>query len=511
MKESLAKSGAVSLLGASFAAISALVVTSLVGHALGAAGTGVFFQAIGFFAIVTAILKLGTTSGLVWSISRQRAFEREGTETQSLLIALLPVTVASCLVGTAIYYFADPLAAWLSGGGPSDELADILRILAPLVVAAAVLGVLHSATRMMRGVVSFVVLQDLALPLSRLAGVGAAAVLGLGVVGTVGAWAATLPLWVLVSLAWLGRPIARDLRRRRETADREGGEGFGSFWRFSAPRALGVAIEFGLEWSDVLIVAAFRPPAEAGIYAVVTRAVTAGRVTDRAVRVAVSPSISHLLTLERKEEASRLHTTVTRGMLLVSWPFYLMLIVMAPAVLGLFGSEFSAGAGLLALTAVIAMGVTTTGVLQSILLMGGRSTWQVYDKGAALVVSIVCNLLLVPVLGAWGAALTRGIVAVVDNGIAGYLVHRSMGVHLAPRALLSAAVLPLLVFGALGSGVRAVTGTDLPDLLWYLVVVGGVYVLCLRLFRRRLGIEVLWDSLLRRRATDAPTGPRARA
>ena len=264
MRESLAKSGAVSLLGASFAAISALVVTALVGRSLGAAGTGVFFQAIGFFAILTAILKLGTTSGLVWSISRQRAFGHVGTETRSVVIALVPVAAVSCLVGLAMYVWADPLARWLTADGSAEQLARVLRLLAPFAVAAAVLGVLHSATRMMRGVVSFTVLQDLALPISRLAGVGAAATIGIGVVGTVGAWAATLPLWVLVSLAWLARPIARDLRQRREQSSSEAGESLGSFWRFSAPRALGVAIEFGLEWSDVLIVAAFRPPPRPG-------------------------------------------------------------------------------------------------------------------------------------------------------------------------------------------------------------------------------------------------------
>ena len=232
----------------------------------------------------------------------------------------------------------------------------------------------------------------------------------------------------------------------------------------------------------------------------VTRAVTAGRVTDRAVRVAVSPSISHLLALEKKTEASSLHTTVTRGMLLVSWPFYLTLIVMAPAVLGIFGSEFAEGAGILALLAVVAMGVSMTGVLQSVLLMGGKSSWQVYNKGVALIVSVTCNLLLVPVLGALGAAITRAVVAVVDNGIAGYLVHRSMGVHLAPRALLPAAALPLLVFGGGGGMLSAVVGSDLLDLLGFLALIGAVYLLCLWLLRRTLGIESLW-AILRRRGT----------
>ena len=55
-------------------ALAALVLAVLIGNGLGAHGTGVFFQAVGFFTIVSQILRLGTNSSIVRTISEQHAF-----------------------------------------------------------------------------------------------------------------------------------------------------------------------------------------------------------------------------------------------------------------------------------------------------------------------------------------------------------------------------------------------------------------------------------------------------
>lgn len=374
----------------------------------------------------------------------------------------------------------------------------MIIVLAPYVLVAAVLSVLHTSARMMRGVLSFTVLQNIALPLSRLAGVAMAIAVGWQQFGVVNAWLAPLPLWVLVTLLWLARPIAADRRLRRGSPPVEE-ESFGQFWRFTGPRAFGAAIEYGLDWTDVLIVGALRSPAEAGVYAVATRAVMAGQLVDRAMRIAVSPAISAFLVRGENQAASLLHTKVTRAMLLCSWPFYLTLVVMGPAIMGVFGPGFRSGWVVLATLGGVMMVAVACGMLQSILLMGGHSTWQVYNKGAALALSIVCNLLLVPRLGILGAALTWAIVVLVDNGIAVWLVHFRMRVHLAPLSLMQAAVPPLLVFGAGGVVLRLVFGESPLDLVAYLVLLAAVYLPVLWWFRERLGIEMLWRALALRR------------
>jgi O-antigen/teichoic acid export membrane protein len=245
----------------------------------------------------------------------------------------------------------------------------------------------------------------------------------------------------------------------------------------------------------VLIVAAIASPAEAGIYAVVTRTVRAGQVVDRAMRLAVSPRISRHLAKGELAETRELHTTVTRAMILVSWPYYLTLAIMGPSVLLLFGAEFEDGAVPLLILSLTMLVTSSAGMLQSIILQGGRSSWQVLNKSIVLATSVALNLALVPLVGIVGAAITWAVVGLTDTGIAAWQVHRRMGVWLRPRPLLPAMVIATAVFGVGMGIVRLTLGTSLGALVVGLAAVGLVYAGVLWLLRGRLGIVALWKEL----------------
>jgi O-antigen/teichoic acid export membrane protein len=485
----LLTSGAVSLTGSAFAAGAALVLAIVVGRGLGTAGTGLFFQAVALFTVLAGILKLGTNSGLLRSLARSRALGSRTSETRVLWWATWPVLVVSVVVSALLAVLADPAARLLAGGGRGEELADIIRLGAPFVAVAAVLGVLHTGVRMMRGVAAFTVLQNILVPVGRVAGVGIVIGLGWGVIHAFGAWLALLPLWLLVTLGVLVAPVRADLRARRAPA--ANGETFRSFWRFSGGRALGAAVEVSLEWADVIIVAALRPAHEVGIYAVATRAVRPGQIVDRALRIVVSPVIAHQLSLDDQESAAVLHTHATRALVLLSWPFYVSLIVMGPSVLQLFGPGFADGYPVLVVLSATFLVATVGGMLQSILLMGGRSSWQVYEKSAVLGASVALNLLLVPRWGIMGAAVAFALVVTLDTLAAATIVQRAIGVELRPLQVLPAGVLPFAVFGGGGLLTLAVWGPEPAALLPFLAICLPVYGLSLWLFRRRLGMDTL--------------------
>ncbi|WP_420112152.1 lipopolysaccharide biosynthesis protein [Pseudactinotalea sp.] len=492
--EGLTRSGVVSLVGSAVAALGALVLTSLVGHSLGAHGTGLFFQAVGIFTVASQVLRLGTNSGIVRFISADRAHDRQGQEWRIVLIALLPVAVGSGLASVALWLWSDQLALLFSNSSEAAELDGLLRVMAPFVLVGAVSGVVQIAARMVRGVTAFTMLQSILPAIARLATVA----VGLMMLNTAGAafaaWLIPLPVWLLVGIALIWRPLAQDWRRRAAVAsvDRVGVR---QFWRFNGPRAVGAGLETGLQWADVLIVAALTTPAQAGIYAVATRAVRAGEVVDKAMRVAVSPTISGLLARGEVAATSRLHARVVRGMVIVSWPFYLVLAINGPAVLAIFGDEFVVGWPILSILAIAMMCQTAAGMLQSILLQAGRSSWQMCNKTIALTLSVGLNVLLVPHWGIVGAALTWAIVVLVDNGIAAYQVHRLMRVRLQPSTYLPVALLAVVVVGAGAVVTRQVGGTSLLWLLLGIALTGMVYTALLWVWRRRLGTDYLWQKV----------------
>lgn len=493
--EGLARSGVISLFGSAFAALAALLLTAIVGNTLGASGTGLFFQAMGIFTILTQVLRLGTNSGIVRFISEQRAFDRVGAEWRIVLFAAVPVAIVSGLVSLAVWFFADALGAWLAAPTEADTLADLLRAMVPYIVMGALIGVLQIAARMLRGVTAFTLLQSVLLPASRLLTVLLAVSLaGVAAWGAFEAWLWPLPVWLVITVIVVATPLIRDFRRRAESPP-TGRPSLASFWRFNAPRSVSSGLETALEWSDVLIIAAVASPAAAGVYAVITRAVRAGGVVDKAMRVAVSPTISALLARENYSESTRLHTSVVRAMILMNWPFYMLLIAMGPAVLDIFGDEFRSGWGPMILLSLAMMFQTACGMLQSILLQGGKSTWQMYNKSIALALSITGNLALVPLMGIWGAAVTWVLVVVTDNMIAAVQVHRGMHVDLQPRKLVGAMIPPVVIFGGGGLLFTWWGGSSLLILLLAGVVLCLIYGVVLWLLRRLLHIESLWRRI----------------
>lgn len=492
--ERLARTGSYSLFGSAFAALAALGLTVIVGNGLGAYGTGLFFQAMGLFTIASQMLRLGTNSSIIKMIAEQRAFGRTGESWRTMVIGVVPVVGVSIVAAVLVSMYAPQLAGWLGSPGERDNLAVLLRDMAPFAVLSAVLVVLNTGVRMLCGVRAFTLLQNVLSPLSRLVVVAVAVYFAWDALSAFRAWLAVIPVWLVVTILVLARPVLLDWRQRRaaQIPARAAARGF---WAFSSTRALGATFETALEWSDILIVSALASPAEAGVYAVATRMVRAGQVVDAAVRVAVSPTISQLLARSERSAASSLNTKVTRATVLSNWPYYLILATMGPAMLSLFGPEFTGGAVVLIILSGAMMVSAAAGMLQSILLQGGRSSWQMGNKGMTLGISIALNLLLVPVWGILGAAVTWAFAVLAETALASWQVHKRMNVSLQPAKLLLAMAVPVVVFGVGGTLLRLVFGATLPALILGAAGLGAIYLVALWLLRERLGIVSLWREV----------------
>jgi O-antigen/teichoic acid export membrane protein len=488
-RERLARAGGMSLAGSVFAAVLAFVLAVVVGRGLGTSGTGLFFQVIGLFTIAATVLRLGADTGLVRSLSQQTATGRTADLHRTVIIALAPVVAIGVIAAVALWLFAPTVADLLAVPAERDEMISLVRWLAPFVGIAALLSVLLGGLRGIGRVAPYVLVQNVAVPVSRLALVLIAIGVGAGFAGSVLGWAAPLPVWCLAAAVLLIRQLAKSVRGTRSASATPRGPLARQFWGFSSARGIAAAIEITLEWADVLLVAALASTSDAGIYAVVTRCVRAGQVVDQALRVTVGPRISALLATGEIAEARRLYAAGTKAMVLLTWPFYLMLAVMGPAILGLFGPGFRAGAPVLLVISIAMMLMAAAGMLQSVLLMGGRSSWQMRNKAVELVVSITLNMILIPALGILGAGVTWAAVVLLDLGMAGWQVHRRLGVGLSLRTIRTPMLLTLGVFGVGGIIIRGILGATFLGLVVFVAALSVVYLGLVWLTRSGLGLD----------------------
>ncbi|MCC9205420.1 lipopolysaccharide biosynthesis protein [Arthrobacter sp. zg-Y769] len=503
----LARTGAVSLLLVLTGSALAFGTTLLVSNRLGAEGAGVFFQISAAFAILTTLCTFGADTGLVRFLAAGRATGREHDAAALLSTALIPVAAASTGAAVVLWVAAPAVAdLWAA-----DAEAGI-RTAAPFIVVGSLMTVLFGALRGSGEIVRFAALQNLALPLLRLAGLCAAIGIGAGI-GTLSvAWAVP----VLIVGAAAGLLLRRTLRHHRASpaAGRNpAGQGSRpsrrSFWSFSSARGVSSGVEVLLEWIGVLAVAVFLGPAAAGVYGVVNRCIRLGSMLDHTARIVSGPALSAALAVGDTASAARLFNSVTRLLILGAWPLYLVYLLFGAPVLRIFGEGFDAGSGVFTVIAATMLLVVSAGGVQSVLLMSGRSRWQLLNKLAALAVAVTLNLLLVPALGLYGAVIAWSSAALVDAGLAAVQVRFFLGIGLRPGVVALPAALALAVFGAGGWALRLATGPTLPGLFLLLVCGGAVYAGLVAVLRRPLGLASLTANPgLPEPAEDMPVGRR---
>ncbi|WP_059009410.1 MATE family efflux transporter [Streptomyces specialis] len=497
----MARSGALGLFGAGVAAVGGFTLTAVVTHGLGAAGAGVFFEAFALFTILAAIGTAGADTGLLYTATRSRALGRVAELRRVMAVAFGPVVLAATVLAVSLYAAAPGLAGLLMDEAHRDQGADQLALLAPFLVCAITGLVAVQATRGFGGLRIYVGLQQLALPLGRVALV--AAVLAFGARGLAVPLAWAIPLLLTCPLAlWalygqLRRterallPASAPARPVREIA-RE-------FWSYAAGRGFAQAFTQSIVWFDVIIVGAMRSAHEAGIYAAASRFVTTGTLAMQAMRLAIQPQVGAALAVGDKRRAEDLYRVSTQWITASSWPLYLVLATFGPQVLRVFGEEFADGADALSVLSVAMLLNLATGNVNTVLLMAGKSRWTAVNTVVALVVNIGLNLLLVPGHGIVGAAIAWSASIVCEQLMGMYEVRVLLALRGHGRGFAVSAAMAALVFGGGGLALRLALGTDLWVLALYLALAVPLYAAALWRFRTVLELPALLSAVGRRR------------
>ncbi|CAM3556959.1 polysaccharide biosynthesis C-terminal domain-containing protein [Stackebrandtia soli] len=171
--------------------------------------------------------------------------------------------------------------------------------------------------------------------------------------------------------------------------------------------------------------------AEAAVYTVATRFVTLGQLATGAIGTAAQPRLATCMGRGDYATARALYQTTTAWIVLATWPLFLTTAVAAPFYLGLFGPEYT-GDDAVAVVWVLAAGMVLSsgcGVVDMVLSMAGRTSWQLYNVCAALAVNVTIDLLLIPRWGILGAAIGWTAALAVNNLIPLCQLAFTFGLH----------------------------------------------------------------------------------
>ena len=479
---SLAKSGSLASLCVMYGAGIAFVTTMVVSNGIGAEGSGEFFRLMALFAIAISLVTFGADTGLVRTMSAQRALGRYGVLPQLIRYGLIPSLVTSVLLVAGVYIYTEivPMA---------PEYQAAMRVSSAFVLVAALMTVFFGALRGLHRVVTFTVLQNVLLPTLRFAAVGLVVLFSGQLMDLVYAWTVPVAITAVVALWLLERAFPSEEHVEVLPSEDSPTETFRSFWGFSSARGVATVVETILEWIDVLVVAAFLGAAAGGVYGAVNRCVRVGAMIEHTGRVVTGPSISAALATRQLDRAREIFLSTTRVLTALSWPFYLSLAFFGPVLLGFFGKGFEAGAGILWVICPAAMLSMSAGGVQSVLLMSGKSRWQLLNKLSSLVVAVTLNFTLVPVWGLYGAVTAWASALLIDTFLASYQVFRLVGIRASVREMAPSLFLGAAVPTACALVSLTFLGQSVLGVIVYVVLLVPVYGAVLFRFRKALGIE----------------------
>jgi O-antigen/teichoic acid export membrane protein len=392
--------------------------------------------------------------------------------------------VAALLMAAAMFLFADRLAQ-LTNPQHVEEATAYLRVLAVFIPFAGLENVGLAATRGLGTMRVNALVEQIARPMIQL--VLVAVVLATSATGLVG-WSWGLAYVPAAFVAWIWWTRLRPTPS--PTAAPEAGRS-AEFWRFSGPRALTSVIQIVMQRFDIVLVGALSGPVDAAIYAAATRFVVAGQMGNNAISMATQPRLAESIAAKDNGATNHIYQVSTSWLMVITWPMFFLFIVFGEPLMQLFGDGYSAGRSVLWLVSVSMLIGTGCGMVDMVLTMAGRTTWNLANAALALIVMLGLDLLLIPSHGIVGAAIGWGAAILVRNLAALTQVGVSLRLHPLGRATATAALLTTVCFLIVGYAARLVVGASWSGSICSVGLGLPLYVLGLYLGRGPLNLAAL--------------------
>ena len=229
-------------------------------------------------------------------------------------------------------------------------------------------------------------------------------------------WQFARTTWVTVlaySLSWAWAALMAGIFWRKESrgwarAPLQAGA-LGKLFRYAGPRAPAALFAQLLFWTDLFVLTRFALPDEVGVYSAALRAGQILMLFLTSLSLMFSPYVADLHSRGERDRLDGLFKALTRWTLAATLPLFLLLAIAPDLVLRIFGPGFDEGRyALLILLAGQFMNVAT-GSVGFILIMVGRTGWDLVVYAVSLGVNLALAFWLCPRYGAEGAAIANAV------------------------------------------------------------------------------------------------------
>jgi O-antigen/teichoic acid export membrane protein len=183
------------------------------------------------------------------------------------------------------------------------------------------------------------------------------------------------------------------------------------FGMLRAPATLFAQLLF---WIDTFVLAAYRGSSEVGVYGATVRTGQSLLLFLTSLSLVFSPFVADLHHRGEKEKLDSLYKNVTRWGLASTLPVLLALAILPGTIMRVYGSEFVVGRSALLILIVGLIVPVVVGTVGFILIMVGRTGWDLLVYAGSFVTAVGIAVILAPRYGMRGAAIAEAVTLTVS-------------------------------------------------------------------------------------------------
>jgi O-antigen/teichoic acid export membrane protein len=234
-----------------------------------------------------------------------------------------------------------------------------------------------------------------------------------------------------LSWAWAAAAAAWAWNRESRQWDRESpGPGWlGGVVRYAAPRAPAALFAQLLFWSDLFVVTRYVGNDAVGVYSAALRLSQIVGLFLVSVNLIFAPFVADLHARGERDHLDDLFKNLTRWIVASTLPIVLVVLFATDEALRLFGDDFSGGQTALVIVLLGQFVNAATGGGGLVLIMVGRTGWDLAVYGGSLVLNLSLAFALCPDHGIVGAAIANAVTFAASNAARLLLVRHFVGIQ----------------------------------------------------------------------------------
>lgn len=399
----------------SFGAVAALIFSIFLTRKYGPDVSGLFFLTFSVFSLTAVFARVGLDNSLLRFIGSSSSAGEWSSVNDVMNKSLLLVFCTSALFSILSYFFSDFLALDVFN---DERLSEYFEVMSPFISLLAISTILAMGLQgRHRTLLSVLILN-----------------VSTNVLMVLSIFFGDVPPSELPAFFTIASALTTLLAFM--------------FWFYKLPKTNGSAISWHvlfssclplwlvmfvgqlIQWSGSIFLGIWSTPSEVALFTAAQRTAMLMIFVLTAINTVVAPKFAHLHKSQNHEQLASVAYYSARLLSVVSLPILIIMFVFPKEILALFGEEFDNAAIYLQILAVGQFVNAITGSVGYLLSMSGNEKDLRNSSIVSGLIVITLSLILVPLYGGLGAAISVAIAIAMQNLLAVHWVKKRLGINM---------------------------------------------------------------------------------